>query len=177
VTYDEYEAVFTLCLREYRPLLRGVGLDEADVRQNLWVRVLTRPLQCDTPAFLRTVARAAVIDILRAHWGRPGRSSRARVALLRAEPLPPAWESDEGGYDREPCTPPVDLPDDVWGHRLRVLNAGLDRLLPEDRRVIEACYTHDRLPREVARELGCTTGRVYQRKERALRVLRESCEY
>ncbi len=172
MTYDACETVITYCLQRYRQLFHRVGLDESDVRQDLWVRLLTRPDSCQSPALLYTVARATVVDTLRAHWGRPGRNHRRRVALLRAQPLPLPWGVEGGGYDYEPSTPPADLPDDVWGHRRRVLNNGLNRLLPRDWQVIEACFVHNRPATEIACELGCTVGRVHQRKQRALRVLR-----
>ncbi len=116
--------------------------------------------RCSLETWLTLIASSVARDHLRSERRFEARLDRTihdveRVSQARASDVV------ENTHDR-----------DEQDERIERLRTALGDLAEGDRRLIEALYVEDRLPSEVARELGLAMGALYTRKSRALERLR-----
>ena len=134
-----------------------LSADVDDIVQTASIRVLTRqreaPSLCPTAAYLRTVAKNAVIDAARRHGSRTQRHQQAAVVAR------------DGVRDPEQIMLERELGETLREHLAR---------LPQARRDAIDLYVRGYGATEIANRFGCPTKRVENLLYRGLRSLRES---
>ncbi len=171
VTDTELQRIIDLAVQKKRGLIGNLGIDEDDLRQEIWLRLLTRPPVHDTPAFTTRVVQTTIIDVMRDARGRPDRNDARKIALLGAGPIPVFVDPETGVENQVLPAPDTDPPDHFLRQRLaRALNTLPRRMASVVwRNVVDGeSLTH------IAQTHGLSLSWAFQYRERGLKALRKA---